>query len=176
MKKVAMISLGLLLAAAQVNAAEASDGTISFSGNIESQTCTVKVNGGESSTTVSLPTVSSSLLKNSGQTAGNTRFTVDLSDCSTQTGDVYVYFEQGANVNADGRLTNTGTATNVDLQLLDSANNVLNAGSTDQTTSPTTAALSAGAATLSYSAQYYATAAATSGTVTSSVTYSINYL
>lgn len=176
MKKVSMISLGLLLAAAQVNAAEASDGTITFNGQIESQTCTVKVNGGENNATVTLPTVSSSLLKTAGQTAGSTRFTIDLSDCSTQTGDVYAYFEQGANVNANGRLTNTGTATNVDLQLLDSANNALNAGSTEQTTSPTTAALAAGAATLSYAAQYYATAAATSGTVASSVTYSINYL
>jgi major type 1 subunit fimbrin (pilin) len=88
---------------------------------------------------------------------------------------VYAYFEQGANVNADGRLTNTGTATNVDLQLL-SGNDVLNAGSTEQTTSPKTVALTAGAGTLTYSAQYYATGAATAGTVLSAVNYSINYL
>lgn len=176
MKKVSIISLGLLLAAAQVNAAEASDGTINFTGQIESQTCTVSLNGGTSTGSVELPTVSSSLLKTPGQTAGNTRFTIDLSDCSAQTGDVFAYFEQGANVNAEGRLTNTGTAKNVDLQLLDSASKALNAGSTDQTASPTTAALNAGAATLTYAAQYYATDAATSGTVASSVTYSINYL
>lgn len=176
MKKVSIISLGLLLAAAQVNAAEASDGTINFTGQIESQTCTVSLNGGTSTGSVELPTVSSSLLKTTGQTAGNTRFTIDLSDCSAQTGDVFAYFEQGANVNAEGRLTNTGTAKNVDLQLLDSASNALNAGSTDQTASPKTAALNAGAATLTYAAQYYATDAATSGTVASSVTYSINYL
>ncbi|MHA6313535.1 fimbrial protein (plasmid) [Pantoea sp. S-LA4] len=176
MKKVSMISLGLLLAAAQVNAAEASDGTINFTGQIESQTCTVSVNGGTSTGTVVLPTVSSSLLKTSGQTAGSTRFTIDLSDCSTQTGDVYAYFEQGSNVNANGRLNNTGTAENVELQLLDNASNALNAGSTAQTTSPVTATLAAGAATLTYAAEYFATAAATSGTVASSVTYSINYL
>jgi major type 1 subunit fimbrin (pilin) len=99
-----------------------------------------------------------------------------LSNCSATTGDVYAYFEQGANVNADGRLTNTGTATNVDLQLLDSGNGVLNAGSTEQTTSPKTVALTAGAGTLTYSAQYYATGAATAGTVLSAVNYSINYL
>jgi len=176
MKKVAMISLGLLLAAAQVNAAEASDGTITFNGQIESQTCTVKVNGGTNNATVTLPTVAASLLNAAGLTAGSTRFTIDLSACSTKTGDVYAYFEQGANVNANGRLTNTGTATNVDLQLLDGAGKALNAGSTDQSTSPTTAALADGAATLTYAAQYYATAAATAGTVASSVTYSINYL
>lgn len=176
MKKVSMISLGLLLAAAQVNAAEASDGTISFNGQINSQTCTVSVNGGSSTGTVVLPTVSSSLLKTKGQTAGSTRFTIDLTECATKTGNVYAYFEQGANVNADGRLINIGTAANVDLQLLDKVNNALNAGSTEQTTSPTTAALDQGAATLTYAAQYYATAAASSGTVASSVTYSINYL
>ncbi|MDW8847675.1 fimbrial protein [Erwinia sp. MMLR14_017] len=176
MKKVTMVSLGVLLAAAQVNAAEASDGTITFTGSIDSQTCAVSINGGSSSATVTLPSVSSSVLSSAGQIAGNTRFTVELNECSTETGEVYAYFEQGANVNANGRLNNTGTATNVELQLLDGANNVLNAGSTDQTTSPTTEALTAGAATLSYSAQYYATAQATSGTVASSVTYSINYL
>jgi major type 1 subunit fimbrin (pilin) len=176
MKKVSMVALGLLLAASQVNAAEASDGTISFTGNINSQTCTVSVNGAGSSATVALPTVAASLLQTAGETAGATRFTVDLSECSTTTGDVYAYFEQGANVNANGRLTNTGTATNVDLELLDNAGTSLNAGSTDQSTSPTTAALTDGAATLTYAARYYATAAATAGTVASSVTYSINYL
>lgn len=177
MKKVSMISLGLLLAAAQVNAAAASDGTINFIGQIESQTCTVSVNGGGSSNSVTLPTVSASLLNNSGLTAGSTRFTIDLSGCSTETGDVYAYFEQGANVNANGRLTNTGTAKNVELQLRDSNNGILNAGSTEQATSPVvTAALEAGAATLTYSAEYFATAAASAGNVASSVTYSINYL
>lgn len=176
MKKITTITLGLLLAAAHVNAAEASDGTISFTGNINSQTCTVSVNGAGSSATVALPTVASSLLQNAGETAGATRFTVDLSECSTTTGDVYAYFEQGSNVNADGRLTNTGTATNVDLELLDNAGTTLNAGSSDQTTSPVTATLVDGAASLTYAARYYATAAATAGTVASSVTYSINYL
>lgn len=176
MKKVSMITLGLLLTAAQVNAAEASDGTISFTGNIESQTCAVSVNGGTSSATVPLPTVASGLLKTSGQTAGDTRFTLALSNCETKTGNVYAYFEQTANVNADGRLTNTGSATNVDLQLLDKNGKEINAGSADQTTSPATEALDAGVATLTYIARYYATAAATSGTVASSVTYSISYL
>jgi len=175
MKKVSMIALGLL-AAAQVHAAAASDGTINFTGNIESQTCTVSLNGGASTGTVTLPNVATSMLANAGETAGATRFTIDLSNCTTKTGNVYAYFEQGANVNGNGRLSNTGTATNVDLQLTDSAGTVLNAGSTEQSTSPTTAVLTDGAATLTYAAQYYATAAATAGTVLSSVTYSISYL
>lgn len=174
MKKLTIISLGLLLTATQVNAS--SDGTISFNGKIDSQTCTVKVNGGDSSATVTLPDISSSRLQTAGQIAGNTRFSIDLSACSVETGNVYAYFEQGANVNADGRLINTGSAKNVELQLLDDAGTVLNAGSTAQTNAPLTKKLVEGAASLNYSAQYYATAAATAGNVISSVTYSISYL
>lgn len=176
MNKVSIIAMGVLLAASQVNAAAASDGTITFTGQINSQTCTVSVNGGGSSASVTLPAVASSLLQTSGNTAGATRFNMDLTNCATQTGDVFAYFEQGANVNADGRLINTGTATNVDLQLVDDESNPLNVGSTDQLDSPKTGTLTAGAATLSYAARYYSTGATTGGTVASTVTYSINYL
>ena len=177
MKKISMVAMGLLLAASQVNAAEASDGTINFKGEITSQTCTVNVNNsGNSSTLVNLPKVTTGVLNAAGAVAGNTRFTMALSSCSAQTGNVYAYFEQGANVNAEGRLTNTGSATGVDLQLLDSANKLINAGGFEQTTSPATVPLTAGAGTLSYSAQYYATAAAGAGSVLSTVNYSIVYL
>ena len=54
MKKVSMVAMGLLLAAAQVSAAEASDGTINFTGTIASQTCTVSVNGAGSTATVKI--------------------------------------------------------------------------------------------------------------------------
>lgn len=172
-----MISLGLLLAAAQVNAAEASDGTINFDGNIADQTCSVNVNDSGSNTgTVTLPKVAAGMLSADGQTAGRTRFTIGLTGCSTKTGGVYAYFEQGANVNAEGHLKNTGTAQNVELQLLDANDVALNVGSDTQRNDPAKETMSGGTATLTYSAQYYATAAATSGTVASSVTYSINYL
>lgn len=176
MKKLSMIAMGMLLAAAQVNAAEASDGTISFTGNIAAQTCAVSVNGGGSSETVTLPKVAAGVLNNAGAIAGNTRFTLALSNCSATTGDVYAYFEQGASVNSNGRLINTGSAKNVDLQLLDSNNKPINVGSTDQDSAPATVALTNGAGTLTYSAQYYATSAAEAGDVASTVNYSINYL
>ncbi|MEZ3501477.1 fimbrial protein [Pantoea sp. KPR_PJ] len=175
MKKFSVIALGLLVAA-QVHAAAASDGTVNFTGNIDSQTCTVSVNGGTNTGTVTLPKIAAAVLANAGQTAGETRFTIDLKDCSTQTGNVYAYFEQGANVNENGRLTNTGSAQNVELQLRDSNEAVINVGSTEQSTSPVTGALSEGAASLIYSAEYFATDKASAGTVVSSVTYSINYL
>jgi len=171
-----LVAAGILATASA--SAVASDGTITFTGNVESQTCTVSVNGGDSSATVTLPTVASSVLATEGETAGSTAFTISLTACTDTSGSVYAYFEQGANVDTTtGKLTNTGTATNVQVQLKDSVSNILNIGSDDQTTSPTTSGLSTdGSTTLSYSAEYYATGAATSGTVSTSVTYSISYI
>lgn len=178
MKKVSLITLGLLLSAAQVNAAEASDGTIDFTGKIESQTCTVSVNGGSNTETVTLPPVATGLLQGSGQTAGDTRFTIALSGCKTKDGKVYAYFEQTADVNTNGRLTNSGSAKNVDLQLLTKNGSEINAGSTEQiSVNPSySETLADGAATLTYIVRYYATAAAEAGDVASAVNYSISYL
>lgn len=165
-----------ILVAAQANAL-ASDGTITFTGNIESDTCVVSVNGGSGTATVTLPTVSNRLLSESALTAGNTKFSINLTACSND-GAVYAYFEQGANVDAaSGKLTNSGTATNVVVQLKDSNDGVINIGSDAQKTNPVSQVLDAnGAAQLFYSAEYYATGAAGAGTVSTSVTYSISYI
>ncbi|MGL6017136.1 MAG: fimbrial protein [Gibbsiella quercinecans] len=175
--KVAIFAASMLLGS-QATAALASDGTISFTGSVTDQTCTVSVNGGSATETVALPVVSKSVLAVAGDTAGATSFTLSLSDCTTASGNAYAYFEQGANVDiTTGRLNNTGTATNVAIQLKDANANAIYIGSDIQSDSPATAAISAnGAATLNYSAEYYATGASTSGSVASSVTYSISYL
>lgn len=166
-----------ILVAAQANAL-ASDGTITFTGNIESDTCVVSVNGGSGTATVTLPTVSNRLLSETGLTAGNTKFSINLTKCSNE-GAVYAYFEQGANVDAvSGKLINqSGTAANVVVQLKDSNNGVINIGSDAQKTAPVSQKLDAdGAAQLFYSAEYFATGAAGAGTVSTSVTYSISYI
>lgn len=175
MKKISMVAMGLLLAASQVNAAEASDGVIRFEGAISSQTCTINVAGKGPSPTIPLPKVATAAFADS-KVAGTTRFTMALSNCSTQTGEVYAHFEQGNNVNTDGRLINTGTAKNVDVRLLDSDNTPINAGSTAQSEASKKVPLDKGAATLTYSAQYFATGAPEAGSVSASVNYSINYL
>ncbi|RPE01264.1 type 1 fimbrial protein [Candidatus Pantoea deserta] len=171
MKKISLIALGLL-AAAQVHAA--SDGTIEFSGNIKGQSCTVTVNNG-SGNVVKMPDISISQLAEKTQTAGATTFSINLTDCSTATGDVLAYFEAGANVNADGRLINKGTAANVELELLNNTTPVV-AGNLEQQAGLTAVPLSEGAANMTYSARYYATDKAGEGTVQSSVTFSIHYL
>lgn len=178
-KNIAISALVIAMSLSASMVAAASVGTVTFNGNINSNTCAVKINNGTADATVTLPTVSSSVLAAAGQTAGATNFSMDLSGCSTGIGAataVRAYFESGANVNAaNGNLKNNGTATNVEVQLLDNAGTVLKAGDNSQRSNPGTA-LTAGAASLVYSAQYVATAAAGAGTVDTSVTYSIDYL
>jgi len=169
MKKVSVLALSLM-AAAYISAAQASDGTVTFTGLIKSQTCTAN------SPVVILPELGTGALTTAAQVAGEMTFNIDLTDCSPATGNVYAYFEQGANVNANGRLNNTGAATNVDLQLLDKAKSPINIGTADQTSSATTVPLANGQASLPYSARYYATGPVTAGSVASSVTFSIVYL
>ncbi|KGS02679.1 fimbrial family protein [Burkholderia sp. ABCPW 111] len=171
------IAFGILSAAlALPMAAHASDGTITFNGAIEAQTCTISVNGGNQDATVQLPTVSASTLSTKGSTAGATNFTIALSECSGDATQVRAFFEAGPNVDAtSGNLNNNGSATQVQVQLLNADGVVLQAGDESQR-SNAASALTDGAATLVYGAQYYATGAATAGDVQTSVTYSIDYL
>lgn len=157
--------------------AHAADGTININGAVTGSTCVVKVNGAVSPATITLPTVSTTALSAVGATAGQTAFSINLSGCAgTPTATAAsTYFENGPNVNAAGRLKNTGTATNVDVQLVNSDNSVITAGSAAPSTGSGVSTISANAATLSYYARYYATAAATAGTVASSVQFSVIY-
>lgn len=103
--------------------AQPAPNTINFQGEVTDQTCQVSVNGNTSDPTVLLPTVPATALTTAGDTAGQTTFTVAVTDCmapmsTTQAIDtVFV----GNLVTAGGNLGNTGTATNVALQLLDPA-------------------------------------------------------
>ncbi|HTH60136.1 MAG TPA: fimbrial protein [Paraburkholderia sp.] len=97
-----------------------SDNTINFQGEVTDQTCQVTINGNTGNATVLLPTVTSAALNTMGQIAGRTRFTVGLSDCMAptfnQTVDTVFI---GNQTTPSGNLANTGSATNVELQLLD---------------------------------------------------------
>lgn len=159
-------------------AADASDGTITFSGAVTGSTCTVKLNGGSASGTVTLPTVSTSALASSGTTAGATPFTLDISGCSFSGSDTHVtaYFEAGSSVDAtSGRLNNTASsgAANVQLQLyLGSSytSKVAVGQSTQNSATPITSGQ------LKYGVEYYANGAAGgAGAVSSAVTYSLIY-
>ncbi|WP_428334580.1 fimbrial protein [Novosphingobium sp.] len=157
--------------------AYASDGTITFTGNISSATCTVKLGNGANGTgTIILPNVSSSVLSAAAQNAGATAFAINLSACTTGK-TVNAFFEAGTNVDLlTGNLLNTGTATGVEVQLQTAAGTNIAVGSPGQATNTGINTTSTPSGTLNYIARYYATAASAAGTVVSTVTYSITYL
>jgi major type 1 subunit fimbrin (pilin) len=101
-----------LLLAAMSPAAFASDGTITFTGLITGQTCSISGNGRPAGDfTVVLPNVSTSTLNTGGNTAGRAPFNIQLTGCTPNAGNVAVYFEPGANVDlATGRLKNSTVA------------------------------------------------------------------
>ncbi|HID7510802.1 TPA: fimbrial protein [Enterobacter hormaechei] len=182
--------LAALVSAMGSVSAMASDGTINFVGTINDITCTVDVKGPTNTSTVTLPTVSTSTLRATGATAGVVPFTVALDGCTQGGGTQYkgstakvsVYFEPGATVDlANGTLKNgatSGAATNVDLQLLDGGvtGNVIKVGDASQLTGNKQIILSAtGTTTLPYAVRYHATGASTAGSVTSSVVYDVVY-
>ena len=173
MKKIILAASALALGSV---AAHAADGTITITGQVTDQTCTI--NGGTEDIAVTLPTVGTSTLAAAGQTAGRTPFTISLTNCAAAAGaagEVATYFEPGANTNADGYLNNTGNATNVQVQLLGDNNEVIKvlAGAVQNNSQVVT--VDGGSANLNYYAQYYATSPATAGTVETAVQYTIVY-
>ncbi|HEV6965650.1 fimbrial protein [Roseateles sp.] len=150
-------------------AAQASDGTITFNGNLVASTCTITGGGNQ---TVTLPTLSTSTLASAGATAGDTLFTIALTGCTgTQ---ATTFFEAGANTDATtGRLKTN--ATNVQIQLLTDAAVVVNLAGAAGSQNIGTVDTSTGSGSQSFIARYYATGATSAGAVSSSVTYSMIY-
>ncbi|TDN61353.1 fimbrial protein [Paraburkholderia sp. BL10I2N1] len=115
--------LALAIAAVPAFAFAASGNTINFQGEVTDQTCAVSINGNAASPTVLLPTVASSELTGAGAVAKQTNFTIGVTGCMAPTtvaqsiDTVFV----GNQVTPSGNLGNTGSATNVALQLLDPA-------------------------------------------------------
>lgn len=177
MKTNKTFALFLAIAAVVPVSAFAADGTITFTGKVTDQTCTI--NGGTKNVAVALPTVAKGALASVGAVAGRTAFALALTNCSANT-KVAAYFEPGSTVDSNGRLINstaTGSATGVGVQLLNNSGTfipVLGSGTT-QSNSPQATTDSAGAATLNYFGEYYANAAVAAGTVSTSVQYTVIY-
>ena len=175
-----LLSTLLLAGAAMASQfASASDGRITFNGNVTAHTCTISGNGSSSNNfTVSLPSVSASALSEAGATAGRTPFDIALTGCVPATGNVRVHFEQGSSVDTStGNLKlETGGANNVQIRLLNSDLAPIKIGAAEASQNSKSVALSdAGTATVRLFAEYNATGAATPGAAKSSVTYTLTY-
>jgi len=173
-----LLALTLAAAPALVFAAP---NTIHFQGEVTDQTCQVTVNGNPSDPVVLLPSVPASALASAGDTAGQTTFTVAVGGCmapiaTTQAiSTVFV----GNLVTPAGNLGNTGTATNVALQLLDPANPTPSfdlSGATGFAAPGLVLQDGATSATHDFAVRYISEAgSATAGSVLGSVQYSISY-
>lgn len=155
------------------------DGTINFVGKILDQTCSVTT--GSKNLTVTLPAVSKTLLDTPAKTAALTPFVIELNGCdagaSSGGQSVKAYFEPNATTDfTTGNLNNTGTATNVQVQLLNADGNTPVILGKDVASQNTTATrIDASDVKLRYNARYYATGAATAGDVAATVNYTIAY-
>ncbi|MDI9648667.1 fimbrial protein [Burkholderia cenocepacia] len=186
--------LSTLLAVAGLglaSAANAADGTITFTGNVTAATCKIDglAAGATSNKSVPMPTVSSGALNAAGAVAGRTAFGFKLTGCAvdseTSKGNptkVQVAFENATNVTTDGKLSlDKGTADapaagNVVLQVLNDQQQPIKVGAnaTDQNSQIVTIGAD-GSAQMNFFAEYLATGAATGGSANSKVQYSLIY-
>lgn len=176
-----ILAIAVLVIATSSQLANAADGTINFNGELLNQTCTIAVDGAVSPAiaTVTLPTISTGQLTAPGQVEGQIGFNIQLSNCVGTATTAAAFFSSGATVDPiSGNLKNmTGTANNVQLQLVDQQSGaVIQAGNTNQITNTTRNTIDGtGVANMPYAVQYFATDATTPGTVVSSVTYNVDY-
>lgn len=180
-----LLSAALLAATAAVGfapTAQAVDGTINITGQVVGQTCKVEGTafGTQATKNVALPLVLAPVLNAAGNTANKTPFSLSITGCDPALSTVQTQFS-GANIDATTgnlKLTGTGTATNVEIQLLNASNQVMPLnGSTATAQNSQVVSLSGGAATMNYSAQYIAVGgAAGAGSANTSVEFTMNYL
>ncbi|GHD90028.1 MULTISPECIES: fimbrial protein [Pseudocitrobacter] len=170
----AMLSGSLLVSA---NAMALSDNTITFQGEVTDETCSVAINGNQATPVVLLPTVSSTDLGASGDTAGPVTFDIGLTGCTgdttnaTKISTVFV----GNQVTTNGNLGNTGTASNVEVQILDTKGTEINLTNGFTGTGDLTLAAGEKEVSATYTAQYYANGKATAGTVEATMQYAVSY-
>ncbi|MDG1640320.1 type 1 fimbrial protein [Klebsiella huaxiensis] len=171
----ALITAALASAIFSGNALAANN-TITFMGEVTDETCSVSVNGTDVAPIVLLPTVPASALAASAATAGQTTFDVGVSGCTGSAAGVNISTVfVGNNVSATGNLANTGSAGNVEVQILDTANTDIDFSSVFNGAGDLSLAANETEKTATYTAQYYATGAATAGTVQSSLQYAVSY-
>ncbi|MEG7363623.1 fimbrial protein [Pseudomonas citronellolis] len=174
----AMVFAGVWAATAQA----AQTGQIKITGKVIDTTCTV--DAGSTSVNVPLSPIDKSLLQNPGSYSSvSTPFTVKVTGCfagkqETNAGVVSMAFVADSNVDMNGNLVNSGSASKVAVQLLDKAQKPVNIQSDNYTAQiargePVT---DSGNVDLKYYARYYsAEGAATAGSVSALANFQLVY-
>ncbi len=173
--KLALCALALTTASASALAAD-TQGTVTFNGELISDTCTIS--SGYKDIVVELPKVSTQTLVKSGDTAGSKGFDIKVEDCPAPITQVAAHFEAIGSTGMDsttGNLTNNFTGTGskagqVQVRLYNSDEQQLKLGEAGAA-----AAVSGGAATMRYFGGYYATGQTTAGKVQARANYTLVY-
>nr|WP_318381158.1 fimbrial protein [uncultured Enterobacter sp.] len=176
-KRSCLAALLPLMCSTMVNAADDAghDGSIHFTGEITANACKVDVNSVNKE--VLLPNVNASVFTAAGVTAGDTSFTLDLTDCVI--GDpaptkVKVRLNGAETAAGSKVLANTGTATNVGVQVADASGAILSLTDAGGWSSDYT--LSEPDTSLGFTAKYYSTDAVVgAGTVDAVATFDLQY-
>jgi major type 1 subunit fimbrin (pilin) len=163
-------------------AANASNGTLTFGGELTNETCTITA---PANFTVTLPAVPTSSFANLYDKAGETQFSIFITNCTAGVNGANVFFEDGSTVlSFDDTLKNTaasGAATNVELILRTTdggAIDLVSDGGVQYTQFANNVSSGVGspkAARLDFRVAYMATGVVTPGIVQSSITYSMVY-
>lgn len=95
------------------------ENTLNIRGEVSDQTCEVLVNGKPGSALILMPTVSASEFGGVGATVGETLFTIGVSNCTppTSTLTISTWLLGGQHGARLGGILNTGTATNVEVEV-----------------------------------------------------------
>ncbi|MGA5657805.1 fimbrial protein [Rahnella contaminans] len=161
-----------------ISAANAADGTITFTGNITADSCTVAVNGGTANATVDLGTVAASSFQAAGDLSTVKDFTLNLTACPSGVTNVSVAFDgQGDaadNTTFQNNDTGATAATGVGVRLYN------NGGGSTAQIAPHGSSVSytpvGGAVDMPFSARMASTAATVAaGSLTATTDYTINY-
>jgi len=161
------------------NVFAASNNTISFQGEVTDQTCTLTVNGNENAPIILLPTVTVSSLAKSGDVAGATTFEMGVTGCSATENSSKslstVFIGNLVDLANEGTLGNSGTAENVNIQILDGESKPIDLSSIYTAEQDLKLADDETSAKSMYTAQYFSTGTATAGTVAASLQYAVTY-
>lgn len=177
-------SAALLSPLAAFAAGEMGQGTITFTGSVTEAPCSITA--ADSNQVIDLGQISKKDLSAANKFSASVPISIHLTGCSfgTPTGTpatnlskVGIAFTGAVSDAATGKLTNTGTAANVVVQILDKTNTA----PVNFTTAPAAANAQqmtdgggAGNA-LNFFARLFATGVGGAGTVNSSVTYTLSY-
>lgn len=174
MKKRLLVASAIVTLALPIQATMAANGTITFTGDISNTTCNISVNGRNSSTTIVFEPISASALSKAGEVASELPVTLTLTNCENPTENVRALFESPETDSITGNLKNKGSATNVQVQLMDNSRQPIKLGDGSQANGPSFKIVD-NMATLDYFARYYATDKVEAGDVSTVVNYSISY-